>query len=581
MQKDQYILGINGLGVLPSACILKNGQLVAMAEEERFTRIKGSFGMMPAKASKYCLEEANINFEDISEITFAWDCPYYKFKMPAFLLKQLLTRASLKQSSGNIFRVIAELVKYQPNNVRKQLKEMFVSVGISNKLPKITFVNHHLAHAASSFYSSGFNQAHILVIDGSGENTTTSIWFGKDKELIQEKSFKIPDSLGWFYQSITEYLGFMPNNHEGKTMALAAYGRFNEKIQNQFHKIIQCDDKGNYKFNPNFSFAGNRSKGLVFSDELEQLLGPARCYNEEITQRHKDIAFMAQKTLEDITFKIAQNIAQQDNFKGNLCIAGGVGLNCKMNYNFLKIDAVKNIYIPPFTNDTGSALGAAQSIAFKNKQFKREEIRHAYWGPKYTNEEIEIVLKKTGLKYTKEQDISKKIAELLVENKVVAWFQGRMEVGSRALGARSILANPSNPKIRDIINEKVKNRELWRPFAASFLDEKQKDFFLKKIEAPFMTLAMEVKDESLDNIASAIHIDKTTRPQIVQKKTNLKYWKLIKYFGDISGIYAVLNTSFNLKEEPIICTPEQALKSFLISNIDALAIEDFLIIKRL
>lgn len=581
MKRNQSftILGLNGLGVLPTACIIKDGELLVMAEEERFTRIKGSYGVMPAKATKFCLDYLNIQLSDIDAITFGWDCKYYNFKMPFFLLKQLVFRSSFNQNSSNVFKVLSELIKYRSYVVKNLISEMLKSESIFGNIPTVRFINHHYSHAASSFYSSGFKEAHVLVIDGSGENKCTSIWKAVGTSIKEVKSFKIPDSLGWFYQSITEYLGFSPNNHEGKTMALAAYGAYCPKIYETFVEIISFDNKGNYRFNPKYSFAGKKNKGTVFSNDLEKLLGESRTKNNPITQHHKNIAFAAQNILETIVVNMVKDLISKNDFKGNICLAGGIGLNCKLNGEISKINGIKNVYIPPFTSDNGSALGSAQILSVFNGVSPKTPITHPYWGPEFSDTQIENNLKSFGLKYSKENNIAQKTAQLLLENKIVGWFQGRMEVGARALGARSILANPLNIDARNYINLRVKGRENWRPFAASILFEKRFDFFDSNLDSPFMALALSVKREMVEKIPAAVHIDGTTRPQLVKKETNALFWNLINYFGEETGCYALLNTSFNLNEEPIVCTPEQAIRSFFTSGIDYLAIGNFIVSK--
>lgn len=579
MKEDYFVLGLNGLGILPSACIFKNGVLIAAAEEERFTRLKNSFGFMPGNATKFCLDFAGISIEEVDQIAFGWDCNFYRYKMPFFLLKQYILKTPKSQNISNIYKVVSELLKYRPSNISRQIKEMFFEHGLYGSIPPINFINHHLSHAASTFYSSGFSQSYILIIDGSGEKTTTSIWIGNNKKIEEVSIIEIPNSLGWFYQSITEYLGFTPNSHEGKTMALAAYGKEDKETEVAFSKIITWDNHGKYFFNPKYAFAGKRTKGIVFSEELENLLGRCRLKNEEITQRHKNIAYYAQKSLEKITLSIVENISSRADFNGNICIAGGVGLNCKNNGKIAKHPKLKNLYIPPFCSDNGAAIGAAQHISFSTKNFKANKINHPYFGPEYSNMEIESKLKVFKIKYSFSQNIGKSGAKFLSENKIIAWFQGRMEIGPRALGARSILANPSNLLNRDFINEKIKKRELWRPFAASILEEKKESFIDLDIPSSFMNLAFDIKNEATQNISAAIHIDGTTRPQFVSKETNPQYWNLIKEFGDLTGVYALLNTSFNLQEEPIVCNPEQAIKTFFASQLDVLIIGNFIIEK--
>ncbi|MDD3877281.1 MAG: carbamoyltransferase N-terminal domain-containing protein, partial [Bacteroidales bacterium] len=500
------ILGLNGLGVLPSACIVQDGKLVAMAEEERFTRYKGSFGMMPAMSAKFCLDFAGLQLKNVNFIAFGWDCPYYVYKMPFFLLGKSLRHFWEYQSASNYYQAITDLLKYRPSNLEAAIHQMFGSAGITGDVPEIRFVNHHMSHAASAYYASGFKKAHVLVIDGRGENTCTSIWSGSENGLRKIKSVNIPHSLGWFYQCITEYLGFTPNSHEGKTMALAAYGEYDKKLFQSFSKIIKSDDKGNYRFDSKYAFTGKHDRGSVYSTELVKLLGPPRLKNEEFSQRHKDIAFAAQHILENITVNIVKGISSLPDFNGNLCLAGGVTLNCKMNGKIAELDTVKNIYIPPFANDTGSALGAAQILSVATGISCNYKLTHAYWGPQYSNSYIKEKLEKFGIKFSEEENMPFKIASLLSDGKIVGWFQGRTEIGSRALGSRSILANPMLPDIKDYVNRKVKGRENWRPFAASILYEKRFDFVDSQHDSPFMTLAFTVKDEIVQKVPSATHI---------------------------------------------------------------------------
>jgi len=571
---SSYVLGINGLGILPSACLLKDGDLVAMAEEERFTRIKGSTGLMPIQAVGYCLESAGIGMHHLDRVMFAWDCNYYPWGMLHFLSKTLFKGQSKGNRKRGLQLVWRELRKYHPSQVQSRYYADFSQLSADGRLPQLEFVSHHHAHAASAYYSSGFKQAHVLVIDGSGESQSTTLWFGKGLDLKLIKTFNIPNSLGWFYQTITEFLGFQPNNHEGKTMALAAYGRYNAALDEKVNQLICSDGQGNYTFNPIYAFAGTPGKGHVFSEELKELLGEPRQAGEPITDYYKDLAFATQKRLELIVVELLSDLAKDSEFSGNLCLAGGVGLNCKMNGIISELPYIKQLFIPPFTGDNGTSYGAA-----KLGMPKTERLAHAYWGPAFAAESVEKNLQKFKLKYTKEEYISDAVAELLCQNKIVAWFQGRMEVGARALGARSILANPTQANLRDYINAKVKGRELWRPFAASIIAEKKFDFITEDVNEPFMTKAIKVREEMAPRIPAVIHVDQTSRFQIVSKEDNSKYHKLISKLGDITGVYAVLNTSFNLNEEPIVCTPEEAIRAFLNSGLDYLAIEDFLISK--
>lgn len=579
--KDVWILGINGLGNSPSACLIKDGEIVAMAEEERFTRVKVSYGVFPIESISYCLAEGEVSIDDLSEISFAWDCNYYLYKMPWFLIVHFLKTFKLnfkKGGSSNLKRAIRELYWYNPYRVKrlikKELEKRFEFVG---KL-KIKFVNHHLAHAFSAYYASGLPEASIIVIDGSGESVATSIWNAQGTQVSLQRKWSIPNSLGWFYSMATEYIGYTANRHEGKLMALAAYGVENKVLEGKFSKIISCD-KDSYKFDSTYSISGSRKQDAFYSDELIELLGKARQKKESINAYHQSIAFYTQNLLEKIVLHLVKQVAKTPSFNGNLCIVGGVGLNCKMNGAVSSLSEVKNTYVPPFPNDAGTAYGAALEGHFRYSDTRPPSVAHAYWGPSYHNNQIEAALIEKGLSYEKIENIEEKAAQLLFGNKIIGWFQGRMEIGARALGNRSILANPTIVENRNFINREIKKREVWRPFAASILYEKRKEFFDLDQDAPFMALAFSVKEKSKAQIPAAIHIDGTTRPQFVSQRSNEKYWKLIQHFGNLSGTYAVLNTSFNLKEEPIVCTPEQAIIVFLNSPLDALIIGDFLIQK--
>ncbi len=573
------IIGINGLGVLPSACLLQNGKIVAFAEEERFTRYKGSFGAMPSKSMRFCLDYAGLSLKDIDYIAFGWNCNIYRFYMPMFLAYKYLTRSPKFQSTSNLSSFASEMIKYNPGNVKAKIFEMIRSAGLKGEIPPIEFISHHMSHAASSFYLSGFDSSYILIIDGSGEDTCTSIYKGDGLDITLISKVKIPDSLGWFYQSFTEFLGFTPNNHEGKLMGLAAYGNEDEEISAKLDKILKSKPSGKYKYEAKYSFLGNHVQGKVFSEELCELFGNPRNPKDEISDYHKNLAFAVQKKLEDTVLKIVEWIIGREDFNGNICIAGGVALNCKMNGVIADLPEIKNLYVPSCPSDAGSAKGAALVLAKQLGNNPIQKIEHAYWGPEYFDEEIEKFLKKCRLNFTKPDNLENEIAKLLTENHVIGWFNGRMESGSRALGARSILASPLKKDMKDIINLKVKNRENWRPFAASILWEEREKFVFSDADSPFMATAFTVRPEIVDKITSAVHVDNTTRPQFVKKEHNEKYWNIIKYFGDLTGVYAILNTSFNTNEEPIVENPMQAVKAFYGSGMDYLAIGSYLLKK--
>lgn len=574
-----YVLGLIGLGVSPAACVVYNGKLMAFAEEERFNRYKGSFGLMPTEAVKFCMQDCNISLKEIDRIAFGWDAHRYTFYMPYFVLKQFLIHAPKQQGRSNILKVAMELLKNRPDNLKREIESMLRSAGMRDKAPPIQFVNHHLAHAASCYYTSGFSNAHILVLDGSGEERCTSILKGDEENIRFLKSYPIPHSLGWFYQSITEFLGFKPNQQEGKLMALAAYGKRNLEYEEAMKKMLHINNEG-YTYQAKYSISGKHNKGNIFSNELEKLLGKSKSHLEPFTQTHYDIAFAAQETLEKIVVHLCKQIIHSSDFNGNLCLAGGVALNCKLNGVIAQLSEVKNLFVPPVSGEAGVALGAAL-VASKNAEKKTNHtLLHANYGPEFSSETIKKLLVESKISFEEAEDVTLKTAQFLSENKTVAWFQGRMEMGQRALGNRSILASPLQAANRDYINSKIKNRELWRPFAASILEEYQDDYLKNARNSPFMAIAFQVKKEAENLLSAAIHVDNTTRPQLVSRAVHPKYWQLIHRFGEITGVYALLNTSFNTHDEPIVCTPQQALKSFYATGIDVLVIDKFIIEKK-
>ncbi len=574
------ILGINGLGHNPSACLLTDGGLEAFAAEERFNRMKDSFGMMPLRASSFCLSNTNNTLKDIDAIAFGWDAPLYDYKMPLFVLKTALRYSSSFNSKENMYKAIEQLIKYRSTNVKRLIAEMFLNAGYKGEMPPVSFFSHHHAHAASAYYTSGYDRAHIIVADGSGENRCTSIFRAEGKSLKLIKTFPIPHSLGWFYQSITEWLGFTPNSHEGKTMALAAYGKHNVDISNKLKSMLHVKTNGDYTYDPSYSHSGLHTSGNIYSDKTTALLGKARSKEEPLTPLHFDVAFSAQELLESVMLNLVGEVINEKDFSGNLCMAGGVALNCKMNGKVALIHKVKNIFIPPFCSDEGVALGAALLYREANGIDPRFEMKHAYYGPSFNNADIERFLTSTNISYSKPPNIVETVAQLLFEGKIVGWFQGAMEIGARALGNRSILANPTLLGMKNRVNAEVKGREQWRPFAASLLFEEKEAYVESAHASPFMTIAFNVKKKALEKIPESIHIDGTTRPQFVTESDNPLFYALIKAFGEKSGVNALLNTSLNTNEEPIVCTPQQAVSAFFSSGLEVLAIGDYLLQKR-
>jgi carbamoyltransferase len=465
-------------------------------------------------------------------------------------------------------------------NERLRLRKIIKKIGFK---AKILFVDHHLSHSGAAFLCSPFENAAIITIDGVGEYTTTRISLGKGNQIIPLREIQFPHSLGLLYSTFTAFLGFEVNEGEFKVMGLAPYGKptYYEKIK----KLIQIKDYGSFKLNMKY-FAYTYSERM-FSNEFIKLFGKPRKPNSEITERDKDLAASLQKILEEVIIKIAKH-TKEITGQENLCIAGGVALNSVANGALLREKIFKNIFVQPASTDAGSAIGAA--LYFYNCYLNKKrcyEMKTDYLGPEYKNEEIIQILNEYSIKGIKYEfmdykKLIKKTAGLLAENKIIGWFQGRMEFGPRALGNRSILANPNKKEMKDILNERVKHRESFRPFAPSVLEEYAKEYFKidnKNTRWPFMLFVFPVRKNKQSIISAVTHVDGTARIQTVSKENNSLYYDLIKEFYKIKKIPVVLNTSFNVRGEPIVMSPKDALETFLKTGMDYLVIGNYFISK--
>jgi len=578
------ILGMFGLGTSngcnPAACLLVDGKLIAMAEEERFLRFKGGWSLFPVKATQFCLKFAGIDLGDVDYIAFGWDGTKYPWRMIPPLAKAWAHYTRLGTARMDSDRdIYANLALCSAAHLRHQITDTLRAAGFIGKVPPLEFIPHHLAHAASTFFCSGFEKSAILIIDGSGEMDCTSSFTGEGLRITRHPSahYTIPNSLGWFYAGMTEYLGFKPYNDEGKVMGLAPYGCHDEEIARKIEKIISFR-KGHYRVDPSYLTLGMHNHGKYFSDRMVELCGQPRARESHLQQGHKDVAYEAQRALERCATALVDRLMEQTGAE-NLCLAGGVCMNCKMNGVLQNNPRVKNIFVQPVSSDAGTALGAALALSARLGEDPRFRMEHAYWGPAYSDSDIEKHLDEYKLPRTKVDNIEIAVARLLVEGKFVGWFQGRMEMGARALGNRSILADARNPEVKDRINREVKHREGFRPFAPSLLDEAKDRFLENPSESPFMILAYKAKESTKHLIPAVVHVDGTVRPHTVKKDINPRYWKLIKEFESITGIPVILNTSFNVRGEPIVCSPGDAIRCFYGTGLDALAIGDYLLTK--
>ncbi|MFC1571222.1 carbamoyltransferase [Candidatus Margulisiibacteriota bacterium] len=563
-----YILGISGFYHDSAACLIKDGEIIAAAEEERFNRKKHTAGL-PINAIKYCLEHGKITLNEIDYIGY-----YMKHgKLISYYIKDMMF---FKRPLNNSLQLIAYSIYLAISlEIEKHLcfKE---KLGGNKNTPKIIAIDHHLSHAAGAFFVSPFESSAILIIDLKGESAATSFYLGKKNKVIKTKNIDFPHSLGVLYASITDYLGFIPVNDEYKIMGLASYGKLD--LHNEFEKIVHLKPKGEYAID--LSYFNFHETGRFFnavSNKFINIFGPPRRPNESISQHHKDIAACLQKLTEETILHMINYLHSTTN-ENNLCIAGGVGLNSVANGKILKQSKFKNIFVQPSAHDAGCAVGCAYYLYNQVLGKPRNHImNHDYFGPEYSDREIEEALQNSKVKYSCFPDIEKIIAKLLSEGKIIGWFQGRMEFGPRALGNRSILADPTRKDMTDIVNKWVKHREDFRPFAPAVLDEEASKYFELDRPSPFMLFVVPVREEMKNRIPAVTHVDGTARVQTVNKKTNLKFWNLINEFKNITGIPIILNTSFNIKGEPVVCTPKDALRCFFSTGIDYLVMGNYLI----
>jgi len=563
MAKATYILGISCYYHDSAACIVKDGLLLAAAEEERFTRQKHD-NSFPINAVKFCLAKAGITAKELDYVVF-YEKPLVKFERILHTFAK-----TFPKSFWYFYKAIPSWVN-EKLRVEKVIRKKIKYKG------QVLFVPHHLSHAASCFLVSPFKESAIITCDGVGEWNTTTIGYGKDNSIRLHKEINFPDSLGLLYSTFTAYLGFEVNNDEYKVMGLAAYGKPN--CYEQFRQLIDIKDDGSFKLD--IKYFSYEHKEKMFSKELIKLFGEPRKKDERVTARHENIASTLQKITEEAMIKMANHAYKL--FKSdNLCLAGGVALNCVANGKILRETQFKNLFIQPAAGDSGGAIGAAfyayNAILGKKRTYVMDD---AYLGTEFSNAEVEEFLRKNNVKYEMFDDaeLVRRVAGLIWKNKVVGWFQGRMEFGPRALGSRSILANPCNPRMKDILNKKVKHREEFRPFAPAVIAEEAENYFAMNYESPFMLQTFDVLKDKQKILPSITHVDGTARVQTVSAKQNKLFYSLIKEFKKLSEVPVIINTSFNVRGEPIVNTPKDVYDCFRNTGIDYLAVGNCLVRK--
>lgn len=596
------ILGISAYYHDAAAAIIKDGVIIAAAQEERFTRIKHDESF-PVNAIAFCLKEAAIEIDDLDVVVF-YDKPFLKFER---ILETYIAYAP--KGFLSFLKAIPIWIK-DKLFLKKKIKDELDKLGVYDKRKlKLLFTDHHLSHAASAYYPSSFTDAAVLTIDGVGEWTTTSIYKAEDNTLIALKEMHFPHSVGLLYSAFTYFLGFKVNSGEYKLMGLAPYGNAGNEQTEHYKKIIKeklCTiyDDGSIFLEQKYFSYGSGFK-MISDSKWQQLFGMAkRQPDDSIEQQHSNLALAIQQVTEEIVIKLAIH-AKAITGSNNLCLAGGVALNCVANGRLQELNIFDKIYIQPAAGDAGGALGAALAahhIYFdrpKNATIEYDTMQGSYVGPSFTNEQIIYACKKNKLQYEVQEDeaLNKNIAAQLANGKVVGWFKGKMEFGPRALGNRSILADPRNAEMQQKLNLKIKFREGFRPFAPAVLAEQVSTIFKTDQPSPYMLMVTQVKDQNIlpadyatfslaqklqfakSNLPAITHADGSARIQTVHKNTNAHFWNLINEFYQRTNCPLLVNTSFNVRGEPIVCTPEEAIDCFLNTGMDILVMENIVLEK--
>jgi carbamoyltransferase len=591
------VLGVSAFYHDSAAALIEDGIITAAAQEERFTRKKHDAGF-PQSAIAYCLAQAGITLQDVDYVAF-YDKPFLKFE------RLLETYVAFAPRGFKSFRMAIPVwlreKLFQKDLLRKEFKKYDPNFDWQNKL---LFAEHHQSHAASAFFPSPFEEAVVLTMDGVGEWATTSVATGNGSNLQMTKEIHFPHSIGLLYSAFTYYTGFRVNSGEYKVMGLAPYGE-PKYVDLIFNHLVDVKEDGSFRLNQDYF---DYCTGLrMTNDKFADLFGgPARTPEELLTQKHMDLAASVQKAVEEIVLKMTRSLAKETGAK-NLCLAGGVALNCVANGIILRDAAFENVWVQPAAGDAGGALGAALCAYHlfqkqpRTLNGKMDAMQGSYLGPEYSQSEIEQRLTTAGGKFTilSDQDVIDVTAQALADEKAIGWFQGRMEFGPRALGCRSIIGDPRSPAMQKTLNLKVKYRESFRPFAPSVLSEDASDWFELGADSPYMLMVADVvkkrRREMTENekllfgidqlnivrseIPAVTHVDYSARIQTVHRETNPRYHALISKFKELTGCPIVVNTSFNVRGEPIACTPEDAFRCLMGSEIDVLVVGNCLLKK--
>lgn len=563
------VLGINNMHDASCALVI-DGQIVAAAEEERFSRIKHTSGF-PINAMRYCLDAAGLRSNDLDIVVAAWR-PWVLSLRAALAVKSIV-------ASPQIFHAKASRGVRQMGHEWKELFTLrrLLKQHLGDGRYSVRYLDHHLSHAASAFLCSPFDEAAILTVDGAGEEDTTVLWQGNGRKMRKLGAIRLPHSLGQLYSATTAFLGFKVQQDEYKVMGLAAMGT-PKYASYLLDNLVGLRADGSFWIKPYFLDYHLARVGR-FSPEVEQLFGHPRLKGEEIGERHADVAASVQHVLEQALFNLLRRLHERTKTP-RLGLAGGVALNCTANGKIFTHTPFEQVFIQPAAGDNGTALGAALYCSNSGPSRVTTPLQHTYWGPSYNRGQTVAALQAADVSYTElsEDALVERVARLLSEGNVVGWFHGRMEWGPRALGARSLLADPRRAGVKEKINRIIKKREPFRPFAPSVLEERATEYFDGYRPSPFMLFTFPVRSSKRSEIPAVTHTDGTARPQGVTSESSPRYYKLIRKFGELTSIPMVLNTSLNV-EEPIVCSPEDALATFRGCEMNHLVVENFLVTK--
>ncbi len=562
----------------PAACLVVDGEVVAYIEEERLIRYKHARGVFPVRSIDFCMKKAGLTLKDIDCFAYGWNVPAYTDGTVNAFFEKVNEQYPPDEATRAWQRFVVSW--FSEDRARERLRKALVKFYGETDIPELRPYPHHASHAVSAFFLSPFDEALVFTVDGSGDHQCATLWCGSRDRLRLLYEVPIPHSLGWFYAAITEFLGFEAYDGEYKVMGLAAYGRENPVLRAALERVVREGRNGwDYEVDPRYIHHGPHTYSDRFTDHLVELLGIApRQGMTPLESVHEDLAFEAQRMLEERVVRLLGHFRAETGLR-NLCIAGGVGLNVKMNSRIYRSGIFDDVFIFPVPSDSGTSIGAALGVYHEATGKRPEPLRHVFWGTSYSDEEIELQVRSCGLAYRACDDIAEAAADLLASGKVVAWFQGAMEGGPRALGGRSILADPRSDESRDRVNAAIKFREYWRPFCPSLTTESAGRFMKMSKPAPYMILAFEATEEASNRVPAVVHVDGTMRVQTVDQATNPRYYRLLKAFERRTGVPVLLNTSFNIKGEAIVSSPRDALRTFWSTGIDALAIGSCLIMK--